>query len=211
MISHIPVDFGVPLNGRQFGLYFYPRDRFLFVGSNEHIIDTIRSLLRSKLFLSKLPIHSFKNWDPCLVDNTVCLHWGVKFEDSAPVLTDCQHIDESLTELAFFANMIYWIELSLVSLVHSKSFILGGTHNSEFGQVIDLIDDAVVTAIVDDDARLSIEFDIGIEKIRKELHKICYWAKSKDELVDTLADFVTSDDMYVQLFHKEILHWWKLN
>lgn len=211
MREDIPVELGVPYGDCQYGLYFYPKNRFLFVGSNESIIDLIRSLLSSKLFLSKLSIHTFENWDHGLIDNSVCSNWGVTFNDSSPVLTDYREAAKDLQELEFFASMIYWIELSLQSLIESKPKVLGETLHSAFESNLSLIDDNNVSWLIANDKQRSDDFDAGTEQICQELRKICYWAKSKEELINKLADFVKSNNTYAQLFHKEILHWWKLN
>ena len=208
MRETIPIDYGVPVNGVQFGLYFYPKDRFLFVSADEEIINTIRTLLRSKLLLSTLSIYTFDNWNPTIIDNTVCSSWGVGFVNSAPVLLDHSVNDSSLQELEFFANMIYWIEMSLNSLTLNKSFVVGLNNANIFGNVLELFDDPVLTNIIESDNQRLIDFDSNINRMRNELHRICYWAKSKKELVDQLTDFVSNKNMYNQLFYKEVLNWW---
>lgn len=211
MNEHIPLDYGVPVNGIQFGLYFYPKDRFLFVSDNEKIVEVIQTLLRSKLSLSKIPVHKLKNWNPEIIDNTVCSCWGIGFDNSAPVLVDHLMIDESLQEVEFFANMIYWIEISLNSLTLSKSYVTGINDNSQFDNALALFDDPVLNYIIEADTQRLVDFDSNIKRMRKELHKICYWARTKAELVEQLSEFVSSKNTYNQLFHKEVLNWWKLS
>lgn len=211
MKESIPIDYGIPVNGIQIGLYFYPKDRFLFVSDDEDIINTIQILLRSKILLSKLHIHMFKNWDHTIIDNTVCSHWGVEFENSNPVLVDRFESDLVLAEIEFFANMIYWIEKSITSLISSKSFVVGNNPGNLINSALELFDDGNLTNMIESDKQRSIEFDTQIARVRNELHKICYWAKSKQELIARLSDFVADKNMYNQLFYREVLDWWKLN
>lgn len=206
----IPIDYGVPDNGIQFGLYFYPMDRFLFVGNNEEIVDTIRTILRSKITLSKLPVYKFKNWNPSIIDNTVCSCWGVRFNNAAPILVDNLVPNTALQEVEFFANMVFWIEMSLNSLKLSKSYAVGLTNNATLDNELELFDDVVVQNIVESDKQRSVEFDLNINRMRTELHKICYWARSKKELADQLDAFVLSENLYNRLFYKELLNWWKI-
>jgi hypothetical protein len=59
--------------------------------TNEKVAHQIRKVFYSKLNLVVYNLHSFKNYQPNLVDNTVCLDWQITPSKNIVLIQQCQH------------------------------------------------------------------------------------------------------------------------
>jgi hypothetical protein len=61
--------------------------------NNEKVAHQIRKVFYSKLNLVVYNLHSFKNYQPNLVDNEVCLNWQITPSKNIDLIQQCQHYE----------------------------------------------------------------------------------------------------------------------
>jgi len=61
--------------------------------TNEKVAHCIRKAFYSKLNLVVYNLHSFKNYQPNLVDNDVCLNWQITPSKNIELIQQCQHYE----------------------------------------------------------------------------------------------------------------------
>lgn len=68
---------GADINSDLYGIWLPFFNRFLLVYHESEIIRKLQSILSSKVRAYVVPVHSAKNYQHTIIDNDVCLDWGL--------------------------------------------------------------------------------------------------------------------------------------
>jgi len=128
----------------QYGLFNFVIGRFVLVHPDQQILNTVKKLFSSRYQLILCSIHSAKNFNPELIDNTVCYNWSTHSQstmratrfpefDILPIecdeLLECEAIDTQ--EQIWLDKEYFWCACTYIDLL-TKDISRIGSHYHKF-------------------------------------------------------------------------------
>jgi hypothetical protein len=216
---------GAQADADLYGLYCDNLDRLVVVYHDYQTINTLAKCMSSKMPLEILCLTGCADWKPDLIDNKVCLHWGLGnsgnysgmnqfFRKNIRCYTpeklvdhdSCPEILKPAADLAMI--MLAALETLAIMKKTMPDWLYTAWQNQQGVDVLDFFDDDFSQGIKNHIAASYELHDQKMERFEKRLQKMLYWSKTVQEVTDTLRSWKLQQNYLNQIYfeiHKRYL------
>lgn len=200
-----------------YGLYCDNLDRFVVIYHDYQTINTLAKCMSSKMPLEIVCLTCCADWKPNLIDNEVCLHWGLGnsgnysgsnlfFRKNMRYYTpdklvnhdSCPEILKPAADLAI--TMLAALEALSVMKQTMPDLLPTAWQNQQGVKVLDFLDDDFSQDIKKNISDRCHLYEQDMEQFEKRLQKMLYWCKTVQEVTDALDSLQRQQNYLHQIY-----------
>lgn len=208
---------GPQVDSDLYGLYCDNHDCFVVVYHDYQTINTLAKCMSSKMPLEIVYLTGCADWKPNLIDNQVCLHWGLGnsgnysganlfFRKNMRFYTpdklvnrdSCPEILKPAADLAM--TMLAALETLTVMKQTMPDLLPTAWQNQQGIEVLDFFDDDFTQDIKKNIATRCHRYQQDMEQFEKRLQKMLYWCKTVQEVTDILDSLQRQQNYLHQIY-----------
>lgn len=204
-----------------FGLYSNHHDRILITYFHLPSLKILTKCLSSKINLELLHINACTAWQQNLIDNSVCLNWGIAHLntrhnlDSILYNQECivpEHLIDfngyprSLSRVADLATTMLWFIEGIVPTKKMARQALKASLSQQATEILQFFDDNLSSdlKVTIDNGFQDLEHQIA--RFESQLLHMFYWCRDAQDLVSTVEQYLSQDSLMSNLYRKQCLH-----